>query len=92
MACHLLTPEFDLSPLADSDTRSLQMLLVNAIYFKSDWKYEFKSTEQGQFYMAKASSKPVTFMKAKQHYPTGHIESSGRSGGAYWVEIPYAVS
>lgn len=71
------------------------MLLANAIYFKANWKYAFKTSEQGQFYKAKASSKPVTFIKAKQYFPTGFIQTStggGQSGGAYWVEIPYAVS
>lgn len=68
------------------------MLLANAIYFKSSWKYAFKTSEQGQFYKAKASSKPVTFIRARQYFPTGFIQASGQSGGAHWVEIPYAVS
>lgn len=78
--------------VADADTRAVEMLLANAIYFKSNWKYAFKTSEQGQFYKAKASSKPVTFIKAKQYYPTGFIQARGQSGGAHWVEIPYAVS
>lgn len=80
---------------ADADTRTVDMLLANAIYFKSTWKYAFKTAEQGQFYKARASSKAVTFIEAKQYFPTGFIQSNnggGQSGGAYWVEIPYAVS
>lgn len=66
------------------------MLLVNAIYFKSNWKYAFKGSEQGQFYRA-AGTKQVTFIKAKQYYPIGFVPLNGPSGGAHWVEIPYAV-
>lgn len=67
-------------------------MLANAIYFKSNWKYAFKESEQGYFYKAQANRKPVTFIKAKQYFPTGFFETNGRSGGAHWVEIPYDVS
>lgn len=77
--------------LIDADTRAVEMLLANAVYFQSLWKYSFKSTEQGLFYKAKANSKLVTFIKAKQYFPTGFVQTNGQSGGAYWVEIPYAV-
>lgn len=78
--------------LSDADTRAVEMLLANAIYFKSNWKYVFKSTEQGLFYKAKTSNKPLTYIRAKQYYPTGFLQTRGPSGGAHWVEIPYAVS
>lgn len=78
--------------ITDADTRQLEMLLANAIYFKSNWKYAFKASEQGNFFKAQADRKLVTFIKAKQYYPTGFLDTNGRSGGAHWVEIPYAVS
>uniref|UniRef100_A0A1I8IIS6 SERPIN domain-containing protein n=1 Tax=Macrostomum lignano TaxID=282301 RepID=A0A1I8IIS6_9PLAT len=67
----------------DSNTR---LVLVNAIYFKGDWKHTFnpESTYDGQFESAPGSQSPIRMMQQTQQFPY----AEGR--GLRIVQLPFA--
>lgn len=67
----------------DSNTR---LVLVNAIYFKGDWKHTFnrESTYDGQFESAAGSQSPVRMMQQTQQFPY----AEGR--GLRLVQLPFS--
>lgn len=71
----------------DSDTR---MVLVNAIYFKGFWTYQFdpKSTYKAPFYLNEQDSVQVDFMKIKKHFKYGSIPNLDATA----IELPYKDS
>lgn len=71
----------------DSDTR---MVLVNAIYFKGTWVYEFDKTKtfKGPFYLNEEETVTVDFMKIKKHFSYGQFPELKASA----IELPYKNS
>lgn len=53
--------------MINSDTR---MVLVNAIYFKGNWKYQFdqRRTIKDDFYTSETQKVPVDMMRMKKHF------------------------
>jgi serine protease inhibitor len=51
--------------------RDLVAILINAIYFKGDWKYEFekKQTEELPFYFADGTEKDIPLMRLNKKLP-----------------------
>ncbi|KAK9499151.1 hypothetical protein O3M35_003653 [Rhynocoris fuscipes] len=66
------------------------LLLVNAIYFKGDWKTQFdlSSTHTSCFYTKPDECKKAEFMKTSGLFKYGYVISLG----ATVVEIPYSDS
>ncbi|SKC10978.1 serpin family protein [Dyadobacter psychrophilus] len=62
------------------------MFLLNALYFKGDWKYQFdaKNTRDETFKLENGSGKPVKMMFAKSKYKTLSTEAYSA------VQLPYA--
>jgi len=64
------------------------MYLINAVYFKANWKYEFKEedTFEGQFYKTNGTSDKVDYMQQKTNlnYFSNDLFTS--------VKLPYADS
>ena len=62
------------------------MYLINALYFKGDWKVQFdsKSTENAPFYLADDSQKTVKMMRVKNSFQV----AQGTNFDA--VQLPYA--
>merc|ERR1712038_1774101 len=57
-----------------SVTPNTKMILVNAVYFKGDWMYEFdkkQTNETGEFILSSGSSVQVAMMKLKAHLRSG---------------------
>lgn len=71
----------------DSDTR---MVLVNAIYFKGFWTYQFdpKDTFKAPFYLNDQDSVNVDFMKVKKHFKYGSLANLDATA----IELPYKDS
>lgn len=71
----------------DSDTR---MVLVNAIYFKGFWTYQFdpQATYNAPFYVSETNSVDVDFMRIKKHFKYGLIEKLDATA----LELPYKDS
>lgn len=71
----------------DGDTR---MVLVNAIYFKGFWTYQFdpKATYRAPFFLNDKDSVEVDFMRVKKHFKYGAIEKLEATA----VELPYKDS
>lgn len=71
----------------DADTR---MVLVNAIYFKGTWTYEFDKTKtfKGPFYVNDQDTVDVDFMKIKKHFAYGQFPELSASA----IELPYKGS
>lgn len=69
----------------DATTR---LVLVNAVYFKGQWKRAFdpKKTTQGQFYFNSGGSGPVNFMNSIDTFNYANL------GYASALELPYAKS
>jgi serpin B len=69
------------------DTR---MVLVNAIYFKGFWTYQFdpKATYRAPFFLNDKDSVDVDFMRVKKHFKYGVIENLDATA----VELPYKDS
>lgn len=59
--------------------------LINAIYFKGNWKYEFdeKATEPGSFYLLDGTEKEVNYMTLGKKLP--YFETDGFQA----VSLPY---
>lgn len=71
----------------DHDTR---MVLVNAIYFKGFWTYQFdpKATYRAPFFLNDNDSVDVDFMRVKKHFKYGFLEKLDATA----VELPYKDS
>lgn len=71
----------------DSDTR---MVLVNAIYFKGFWTYQFdpKNTFKAPFYLNEQDSVTVDFMKIKKNFKYGSLQDLDATA----IELPYKDS
>jgi len=70
-----------------SDTR---MVLVNAIYFKGFWQYQFKKdrTDKAPFYTSETDSVLVDMMHVKEHFRYGEFRDLDAKG----IELPYKDS
>lgn len=71
----------------DADTR---MVLVNAIYFKGFWTYQFdpKQTYKSSFYLNDVDTVEVDFMRVKKHFKYGFLEKLDATA----LELPYKDS
>lgn len=71
----------------DGDTR---MVLVNAIYFKGFWTYQFdpKDTFKAPFYLNEQDHVETDFMKVKKHFKYGQLENLDATA----IELPYKDS
>jgi serpin B len=71
----------------DSDTR---MVLVNAIYFKGFWTYQFdpKNTFKAPFYLNDQDTVDVDYMKVKKHFKYGALPELDATA----IELPYKDS
>ncbi|XP_049756226.1 serpin B10 [Elephas maximus indicus] len=60
----------------DSVDSTTRMVLVNALYFKGVWEYQFpvENTTEKPFRVNMTTSKPVQMMSMKQKLPIIHIE------------------
>ncbi|CAI5780101.1 SERPIN domain-containing protein [Podarcis lilfordi] len=79
-----LLPEFN-----DEITCLIDLLLVNALYFKGQWEVQFDKelTKESSFYLNERDTKTVELMHRRGHYKTGTIESSQVQFQV--LEIPY---
>lgn len=75
---------------SDSLTSDTRMVLVNAIYFKGFWTYQFNpsATFKAPFYLNDRDTVNVDFMKIKKHFKYGHIEALDATA----IELPYKDS
>lgn len=73
--------------MLSSDSR---VVLVNAVYFKGDWKYKFNKqfTHKSDFYTSETESKPVDFMFIEGSYNYGELPDLDASA----LELKYADS
>ncbi|XP_059622337.1 serine protease inhibitor-like isoform X2 [Phlebotomus argentipes] len=77
---------------SSTQTQGIDLLLANAVFFKSVWKYPFNETFKGDFNYKDGRRGQVNYMRVAKHMRTGSVQQgiSGPSGGLRWVEIPYA--
>lgn len=75
---------------ADSLSADTRMVLVNAIYFKGFWTYQFdpKNTFKGPFYLNDHDTVTVDYMKIKKNFKYGSIQSLDATA----IELPYKDS
>jgi serpin B len=66
------------------------MVLVNAIYFKGFWTYQFdpQATYTAPFFLDDKSSVEVDFMRVKNHFKYGFVEKLDATA----LELPYKDS
>uniref|UniRef100_A0A8C1XSF6 Serpin B6 n=1 Tax=Cyprinus carpio TaxID=7962 RepID=A0A8C1XSF6_CYPCA len=76
----------DLLPQGSIDS-SMKLVLVNAIYFKGNWKKKFpkEATIDGQFKLNKTHTKPVKMMNQKSKFPLALIPEMN----SQVLELPY---
>ena len=74
--------------IPDSFNSDTTLVLVNAIYFKSPWKYPFESrnTKRANFYVGKRPIRVMT-MVSEDGFPYGDLPDLG----ARIVSLPYKV-
>jgi serpin B len=75
---------------ADSLGADTRMVLVNAIYFKGFWTYQFdpKATFKAPFYLNEQDTVEVDFMKIKKHFKYGSLQDLDATA----IELPYKDS
>lgn len=75
------------SDTLDADTR---MVLVNAIYFKGFWTYQFNkdNTFKGDFFLNDKDVVQVDYMKIKNHFKYGALPDYDATA----IELPYKDS
>lgn len=66
------------------------MVLVNAIYFKSTWKYQFdpSMTTKSEFHINSENSITIDFMNIEQEFK--YIDGMWALNGSMAVELPYS--
>lgn len=71
----------------DNDTA---IMLINAVYFKSDWKHKFNKslTQPDNFYINENETVQVDFMKIQSNFHIGRLDELGASA----LEMKYANS
>ncbi|XP_016967508.3 serine protease inhibitor 42Dd-like [Drosophila biarmipes] len=74
----------------EHDTRDMIMVLLNAIYFKGQWKIAFNSTytQQADFRTADSKIVPVQMMSLSADFKAGYISQLD----AKVIELPYRNS
>ena len=74
----------------DSLSGDTRMILVNAIYFKGFWTYQFKKSDtyKAPFYLNEQDSVQVDFMKTKKHFKYGRLPELDATA----IELPYKDS
>lgn len=80
-----------LSLFQDADCHATLMVLVNAVYFRSDWFQQFDPnlTQIKPFFLGSKKSKvDVSMMRLTAIFRTGKIDSLD----AQFVELPYKVN
>uniref|UniRef100_A0A6B2EG29 Putative serine protease inhibitor serpin n=1 Tax=Phlebotomus kandelakii TaxID=1109342 RepID=A0A6B2EG29_9DIPT len=75
---------------SSTPTQGIDMLIANAVFFKSIWRHPFNETFKGDFFYKDGRQGQVNYMRVAKHMRTGAVELGGPSGGLKWVEIPYA--
>ena len=72
-----------------SFSSSTKMVLVNAIYFKSPWKYPFEAqkTQKSQFLLTDGQKTEVDMMIREDKFPSGDLQQLN----AKIVVLPYKV-
>jgi serpin B len=75
---------------SDSLGPDTRMVLVNAIYFKGFWTYQFdpKNTFKGPFYLNDKDTVTVDFMKIKKNFKYGSVQNLDATA----IELPYKDS
>lgn len=75
---------------SDSLTSDTRMVLVNAIYFKGFWTYQFKpeDTFKAPFFLNEQDSVTTDFMKIKKHFKYGILSQLDATA----IELPYKDS
>lgn len=75
--------------ILDSIPREAVMYLVNAIYFKGDWKYQFDpgKTKKAPFYPERGGSVQVDMMESKDRVGLW----VGGNAKVNYIEIPYST-
>lgn len=78
------------SSFSDDITNDLRMILLNAVYFKADWKIKFdeKNTKPMPFYSNRSSNNDVPTMNIQNKFFTGYLEDSK----AKFIQLPYQVN
>lgn len=73
--------------MLDSETR---LVLVNAIYFKGDWEYQFdkERTTEGDFFISETDTSRVDFMRIKKNFNYGVFDDLEATA----LEMKYANS
>jgi len=77
--------------VTDKDiTSDLVMILLNAIYFKGQWQYEFdpKRTKQADFRTSDKKTVPVQMMSLSGAFRAGYVPDLGSK----MIELPYRNS
>ncbi|XP_063697881.1 serine protease inhibitor 42Dd-like [Culicoides brevitarsis] len=71
----------------DAITGDTRVVLVNAIYFKGNWKYKFEkeNTFTDDFYVTETQKKPMEFMQLKTDFRYNEFKDLD----ATCVELPY---
>jgi len=71
----------------DELTNDVRMILINAVYFKALWKYEFAQTEtrKAPFYLNDVDSVEANFMYGKSKFKVGEVSGFD----ATVLELPY---
>ncbi|RZS96956.1 serpin family protein [Cecembia calidifontis] len=75
--------------MLNSIPREAVMYLVNAIYFKGDWKFQFdpQKTKKEPFFPEKGGSVQVDMMESKEKVTL----KTGGNGRVNYLEIPYST-
>ncbi|MEX2567015.1 MAG: serpin family protein, partial [Cyclobacteriaceae bacterium] len=75
--------------MLDAIPANAVMYLVNAIYFKADWKYRFNAsnTQKTPFYVSSGNEVAVDMMRMEESASMRYFSN----GGLEYLEIPYST-